>query len=363
MADKKPSNKQIPSSMTYPNPYAEGEFFTPDNVQLGQETIRKNIPLGIGMPQSTSSQAMPSDNVIRNAGLRMTPEEPVSSEDDTNFLGSLIAQGVAGIGTGLMGGTPRDIANSANMFQYMRDQQTKRNKSDLLMDPKSEESKKRRLVFKNLGYDVPEDLSYTDLGDSDVLRSLRSKQMEQPKLAGSTRQGGVSGVGGGVEKRKEEQPKERKLSQDERQLLNNSAMAYKALFDLEDAIKRKVPKVTVAGDNDYTFAANRFGEGLGRMQSGGAIGTEEEKKFLKLIPGVFDTEDTANKKIKTMKTDLEARLKSIGYDPKTILESRSYTEDEISPSEQDQAIKWANQNINSKDENNRLKAEKILKGR
>ena len=147
------------------------------------------------IPSAISPQGMPSDNVIRNPSLQMTPQEPVSSEDDTNFLGSLIAQGVAGIGTGLMGGTPRDILNSANMFQYMRDQQTKRNKSDLLMDPKSEESKKRRLVFKNLGYDVPEDLSYTDLGDSNVLRSLRSKQMEQPKLSGSTRQGGVSGVG------------------------------------------------------------------------------------------------------------------------------------------------------------------------
>ena len=146
-------------------------------------------------PSAIPPQAMPSDNVIRNAGLRMTPQEPVSSEDDTNFLGSLIAQGVAGIGTGLMGGTPRDILNSANMFQYMRDQQTKRNKSDLLMDPKSNESKKRRLVFKNLGYDVPEDLSHADLEDPNVLRGLRSKQMEQPKLAGSTRQGGVSGVG------------------------------------------------------------------------------------------------------------------------------------------------------------------------
>ena len=39
MADKKPLNKQIPSSMTYPNPYAEGEFFSPSNVQLNIENI------------------------------------------------------------------------------------------------------------------------------------------------------------------------------------------------------------------------------------------------------------------------------------------------------------------------------------
>jgi len=161
------------------------------------------------VPSAMPPQSMPNDNVIRNAGLKVTPQEP-EDDSNTNFLGSLIAQGVAGIGTGLMGGSPRDLMNSANMFQYMRDQQTKRNKSDLLMDPKSEESKKRRLVFRNLGYDVPEDLSYTDLGNSDVLRSLRSKQMEQPKLAGMTRGGGV----GGSEKESKEDIKNIQLFKD-----------------------------------------------------------------------------------------------------------------------------------------------------
>ena len=193
MADKKLSNKQIPSSMTYPNPYAEGEFFTPNNVQLGAETIRKNIPLGLGIPQSIPPQAMPQSNVIRNASLQIVPQEPVSSEDDTNFLGSLIAQGVAGIGTGLMGGSSRDIMNSANMFQYMRDQQSNRNRAKLLMDPKSEESKKRREVYKKLGYNVPDNFSYTDLNDPTVLQTIKG-QMEQSRFAMS-RQGGVSGVG------------------------------------------------------------------------------------------------------------------------------------------------------------------------
>lgn len=254
MADKKPSNKQIPSSMTYPNPYAEGEFFTPDNVQLGQETIRKNIPLGIGMPQSIPPQAMPFDNVIRNAGLRMTPQEPVSSsEDDTNFLGSLIAQGVAGIGTGLMGGTPRDIMQSANMFDYMRNQQTKRNKSDLLMDPKSEESKKRRLVFKNLGYDVPEDLSYTDLGDSDVLRSLRSKQMEQPKLAGSIRQGGVSGVGQIKEEKRKDPTEAERLSLG---FAKRTESSNKMLNNLEDKFLNKEDGFSPS--SQFPYAPERF---------------------------------------------------------------------------------------------------------
>ena len=200
MADKKPllqqpMNRILDVSSLANSPYEK--IFYPQNVNtpINQSSdINKSLNISQKLPSPIRS-SIPNENVLQVGGMQMLPQEPVNSEDDTNFLGSLIAQGVAGIGTGLMGGTPRDILNSANMFQYMRDQQTKRNKSDLLMDPKSEESKKRRLVFKNLGYDVPEDLSYTDLGDSNVLRSLRSKQMEQPKLSGSTRQGGVSGVG------------------------------------------------------------------------------------------------------------------------------------------------------------------------
>lgn len=161
-----------------------------------------SIPSAI--PPKPISQPIPQQNVIRTAGLQMVPEEPMQPEDDSsNFLASLIAQGVAGIGTGLMGGSSKDIMNSANMFQYMRDQESSRNKAKLLMDPKSEESKKRRLVFKaTLGIDIPENLSYTDLNDPTVLQSLRDKSV-QSKLAAMPR-GGI-GVGGVGKENKEEQ--------------------------------------------------------------------------------------------------------------------------------------------------------------
>lgn len=148
------------------------------------------IPSAI--PPSVSS-AMPNQDVIRNAGLRVTPQEP--EDDSSNFLGSLIAQGVAGIGTGLMGGSASDIQRSAGMFDSMRSQQASRDRAKLLMDPKSEESRKRREVYKSLGYQVKDDLSATDLNDPTVLQTLKS-QMEQRRLATMPRQGGaVGGVG------------------------------------------------------------------------------------------------------------------------------------------------------------------------
>lgn len=380
------SKAKVPSKTIQPN------IMTPSAIVSNQPTVSSGAVILEPMDNTPSLITTPQD--LRNVLSPMSPVEidninPEPEDPESGrFLASLIAQGAAGFGAGMMGGSSQDILRATGMFDRMREsdinRQDRLKQSELLRterlgekqerlaeikkredqaksltDPNSEESKRKREVYKSLGFQVPNNLSATDLNDPTVLQTLKG-QMEQSRLASMPR-GGI-GVGGAGRTR-EEQPKERKLSQDERQLLNNSAMAYKALFDLEDAIKRKVPKVTALGDNDYTFAANRFSEGLGRMQSGGAIGIDEEKKFLKLIPGSFDSEETANKKIKTMKTDLEARLRSIGYDPKTILESRSYTDEEISPSEQDQAIKWANENINSKDETKRLQAEKILRGK
>jgi hypothetical protein len=153
-----------------------------------------------------------------------------------------------------MGGDSYDIMRSANVFQNMRDRQANEKRAKLLTDPKSEESKRRRLVFeKALNFKIPEEYSYTDLNDPVVLQSIRDKNMQAiaPK-------GGIGGARGGVGQVKPE--KERKLSQDERALLNNSALAYKALFDMEDAMKRDVSKTSYLGDYDYTYAANRFVE-------------------------------------------------------------------------------------------------------
>ena len=156
--------------------------FNPEDVFLLPEDVN-NLRQPSAIPPRPVSQPIPQPNVIRYAGLQMVPEEPMQPEDDSsNFLASLIAQGAAGIGTGLMGGSPADIQRSAGTFESMRSQEASRNKAKLLMDPKSEESKKRREVFRKLGYNVPDNFSYTDLNDPTVLQTLKG-QMEQSRLA------------------------------------------------------------------------------------------------------------------------------------------------------------------------------------
>jgi hypothetical protein len=258
--------------------------------QIGSNMLYENSPnISYSMPSPVIPSAtpprvpsaMPPQNVIRNAGIQMMPEEP--SDDSSNFLGSLIAQGITGIGTGLMGGDSYDIMRSANVFQNMRDRQANEKRAKLLTDPKSEESKKRRMVFKNLGYDVPEDLSYTDLNDSNVLQGLRSKQMEQPKLAGMTRGGGV----GQVKPEKEVKSDKKSLAE-----YKEHVSALTEMSGVIDNIK-KLGRTRIGGITpDFSIDTEAFSSSLDRaaqpmiktLAGPGTLQKEERDTYSKLVP-------------------------------------------------------------------------------
>jgi hypothetical protein len=184
----------------YPNPYNEGEYFSPSDVQRGQELISSNIPLGLGSaPTSPMTQPTRMPTMIPSPMSQPIPEQ--QDDDSGRFLASLIAQGAAGFGTGISGGSAADIQRSAGTFQTMRDTQENQRRAKLLTDPTSEESKKRREVYKSLGYKVPNNLSATDLNDPTVLQTLKT-QMQEQKLAAMPRGGiGVSGEGKAKEKK------------------------------------------------------------------------------------------------------------------------------------------------------------------
>jgi len=189
--------------------------------------------------------SMNQNPVIKNAGMFLEPTQPnqlslspmnqpmpeQQDDDSGRFLASLIAQGAAGFGTGIMGGSAADIQRSAGTFQTMRDTQENQRRAKLLTDPTSEESKKRREVYKSLGYQVPNNLSATDLNDPTVLQTLKG-QMEQSRLAAMPRGGiGVGGVG---------KPKEEKESKDQKEtdkFTSNTETIKKQLEEYRKAIK------------------------------------------------------------------------------------------------------------------------------
>jgi hypothetical protein len=153
-------------------------------VEQQRQNIKKNIPLGLSTAEPTPMAQTP---MSRSMPMNMpSMEEP--EQDSTNFLGSLLAQGVASLGAGIQGG---DIAQVGRSFEAGRQRAEQDRKAKALVDPKSEESKRRRMVFeKALGSSIPEEYSATDLNDPVVLQSIRDKKMQEmaPK----------SGVRGGI---------------------------------------------------------------------------------------------------------------------------------------------------------------------
>jgi hypothetical protein len=356
-----PTNRLLDVSTLANSPYEK--IFNPqsENIPIQQSNVFNKTPTVPQRQIQRAPSAMSNQNVILSAGMQILPEEQMPeepSDDSSNFLGSLIAQGIAGIGTGLMGGDSYDIMRSANVFQNMRDRQANEKRAKLLTDPKSEESKRRRLVFeKALNFKIPEEYSYTDLNDPVVLQSIRDKNMQA-----IASKGGIGGArGGGVGQVKEE--KKKKLGVEEAKTLFNISTAYNAVQDLKNAVNKNVNRYSIYGDNEYTESANRFKQGIGRLLSGGAIGDKETEDFLNLIPTSRDSDETAKRKLEKMDQDLTFKYKTLGYNKEDVLYPNNDTPIiDITPSEQDEAIQWANKNINSKDEATRIKAERILRG-
>jgi len=176
-------NIEYGSNINYPNPYSEGEFFTPDNVSLRQQNIRKNIPLSLGMAQPTS---MP-----RSMPMSIPSIEEPQQEDSTNFLGSLLAQGTAMLGAGIQGGDVGQVGrafdfNRREVFrqgQYQKQKAEQKQKikeeentAKQYVDPNSEISIQERAKAKELyGDAISDKFSYADLQNRFVREAIEKK--------------------------------------------------------------------------------------------------------------------------------------------------------------------------------------------
>jgi len=282
MLSKKPN-------INYYNP--EGSY-TGNDVDILRSVIKQNIPLSTRLsvtPEISSSPVVPSTPPM---GLPMPMPQP-EQDDSSNFLGSLIAQGVAGIGTGLMGGSASDIQRSAGMFDSMRSQQASRDRAKLLMDPKSEESRKRREVYKSLGYQVKDNLSATDLNDPIVLQTLKS-QMEERKLAAMPRGGiGVGGVG----KPKEESKSDKKLLDE----YSKHAESLQSSIDVTEAVNKLnrsrlgkyTPDFSISTQTE-SGTVDRAGAGLVKVLAGaGTVSDSDFERLKSLVPNSNMTKELA----------------------------------------------------------------------
>lgn len=82
-----------------------------------------------------------------------------------------------------------------------------------------------------------------------------------------------------------------------------------------DRVKGRVNNMTTMGSTDYDLAADMWEEAIGRMQSGGAITTDEGVRFRRLFPTFEDSPEMIQKKINEMRHEMNSRMETLGQAP------------------------------------------------
>ena len=103
---------------------------------------------------------------------------------------------------------------------------------------------------------------------------------------------------------------EKPLSGEQLKRLDYVVGAEDALTRLKAAVnagETMRPDIPLVGDNDFTMALRDAAENYGRMQSGGAINKDEEKRFLAKVYKMGDSRENVLKKIKVFEQEMEGR--------------------------------------------------------
>lgn len=110
------------------------------------------------------------------------------------------------------------------------------------------------------------------------------------------------------------------LNASEKGKLDNTRMAYIGVKDMEAALGAGENTFSLFGDNNFTVAEKNFTEGLGRLQSQGAITDDEVSKFASMAPTWRDSPEIQKQKIAGLKSEFESRFRTLGVDHNKIPE-------------------------------------------
>lgn len=106
-----------------------------------------------------------------------------------------------------------------------------------------------------------------------------------------------------------------KLSGTDKARFDNALMVLKNIDKMGGALDQGENTFSLVGDTPYTAAERMAAEAYGRMQSGGAISEDEEKRFMAMLPKATDSAEMQRKKLLDQKEEMISRLKTLGFTP------------------------------------------------
>lgn len=150
--------------------------------------------------------------------------------DNSRFLASLLGQGAGMLGSAIQGG---DVTRVGQVFDYNRQYADRLNEQkkqiELITNPNSDVSKKKRMVYSQaLGFKIPDSFSASDLEDKNVLQGLYSQSLQKTPV--------------GIKKPKEEQ---------KAVLKDKDLETLTKMRDLNSSIDQLIDSVNRYGNESY----------------------------------------------------------------------------------------------------------------
>lgn len=105
------------------------------------------------------------------------------------------------------------------------------------------------------------------------------------------------------------------LNTSDKARFDNSKMGLNAIQSMDAALAGGDNTFSLVGDNDFTLNLDHAAEAFGRMQSGGAINKDEEKRFKRMAPTLNDSKKIQREKLVKMQKLFVDRLQTLGFSP------------------------------------------------
>ena len=171
----------------------------------------------------------------------------------------------------------------------------------------------------------------TDTGDINPEAKFRQDYLQLKTDQRESDPYGLKALAASEAKRKSEEAQFKKnpqgkieiLGAQDRQRFDNLMMAKNAYEDAKSSFEPAGDKGLIGGllargkrvgFSKYAEAAGAFKEAIGRLQSGGAIGRQEEKAFLSLLPTATDPDEVSAQKLSRLEQELGSRIRGFGID-------------------------------------------------
>lgn len=253
------------------------------------------------------------------------------------------AQFAAGVGDAMAGRSPSESAKTFDNIrsnikdetigQAMRDkaQSATDFKNKQMMeqyDPNSQASSAFRKIieaqFPNVAKSYGKNWNLISAADKEnIFEPLKLKESidarkEQMKILAEGRKDTLDLKKAELARKNSPEERQKNLNSSDKARFDNALMALKGLDDMGAALDSGQNTFSLVGDNDYTAASRRATEAYGRMQSGGAINKEEEKRFEATLPKTSDAKEMQRNKILKQRDEMISRLKTLGFTPEQV---------------------------------------------